>query len=54
VVVALCSGAPVGFMALTYSSLAKLDTELSSSAVSISILAGLIYFPLIMLYFGVP
>jgi len=54
IVVALCSGAPVGFMALTFSSLANLDTDLSSSAVSISILSGLIYFPLIMLYFGVP
>jgi len=52
IVVALCAGAPVGFNALTFSSIAKLDTDLSSSAVSISILAGLIYFPLLMLYFG--
>lgn len=54
IVVALCGGAPVGFNALTFSSIAKLDTDLSSSAVSISILAGLVYFPLLMLYFGVP
>ncbi|MBT5484671.1 MAG: hypothetical protein HOH14_03950 [Gammaproteobacteria bacterium] len=54
IVVALCAGAPVGFNALTFSSIAKLDTELSSSAVSVSILAGLFYFPLLMLYFGVP
>lgn len=54
IVVALCGGAPVGFNALTFSSIAKLDTALSSSAVSISILAGLVYFPLLMLYFGVP
>ena len=54
IVVALCAAAPVGFNALTFSSMAKLDTSLSSSAVSVSILAGLIYFPLLMLYFGVP
>lgn len=54
IVVALCAGAPVGFNALTFSSIAKLDTEISSSAVSISILAGLIYIPAMMLYFGVP
>ena len=54
VVVALCGAAPVGFNALTFSSIAKLDTDLSSSAVSISIMAGLVYFPLLMLYFGVP
>jgi len=54
IVVALCAGAPVGFNALTFSSIAKLDSDLSASAVSISILAGLIYFPLLMLYFGVP
>lgn len=54
IVVALCGAAPVGFNALTFSSIAKLDTALSSSAVSISILAGLVYIPLLMLYFGVP
>jgi hypothetical protein len=52
IVVALCGAAPVGFNALTFSSMAKLDTSLSSSAVSVSILAGLIYIPLLMLYFG--
>ena len=54
IVVSLCAAAPVGFNALTFSSIAKLDAALSSSAVSISILAGLIYIPLLMLYFGVP
>jgi predicted permease len=54
IVVALCGAAPIGFNALTFSSIAKLDTDLSSSAVSVSILAGLVYFPLLMLYFGVP
>jgi predicted permease len=51
VVVALCSGAPIGFMALTFTSMAKLDTELTASAVSLSILIGLVYVPLLMLVF---
>ena len=51
VVVALCSGAPIGFMALTFSSLARLDMELTTTAVSLSILVGLIYTPLLMLFF---
>lgn len=51
VIVALCSGAPIGFMALTFSSLAKLDTDLTTTAVSLSILIGLIYVPLLMLLF---
>jgi predicted permease len=51
-VVALCSGAPIGFMALTFSSMARLDTDLTASAVSLSILIGLIYTPLLMLLFG--
>lgn len=50
-VVALCSGAPIGFMALTFTSMAKLDTELTASAVSLSILAGLVYVPLLMFVF---
>jgi predicted permease len=49
VVIALCSGAPIGFMALTFTSMAKLDTELTASAVSLSILVGLVYTPLLML-----
>jgi predicted permease len=52
VVVALCSAAPIGFMALTFSSMARLDTELTASAVSLSILLGLIYIPLLLLLFG--
>ena len=51
VVVALCSGAPIGFMALTFSSMARLDTELTASAVSLSILIGLVYTPLLLLLF---
>ena len=48
IVVSLCAGAPVGFNAATYAVLAKLDAELASSIVSASILAGLIYIPLLM------
>jgi hypothetical protein len=48
IVVSLCAGAPVGFNAATYSVLAKLDVDLASSIVSASILAGLIYIPLLM------
>jgi predicted permease len=51
-VIVLCCAAPIGFNALTYCSLAKLDTELSASAVSISILAGLLYIPVLMLLLG--
>jgi malate permease and related proteins len=48
-VIVLCCAAPIGFNALTYSSLAKLDVDLSASAVSISILAGLVYIPVLIL-----
>ncbi len=51
-VIVLCCAAPIGFNALTYSSLAKLDTDLSASAVSISILAGLLYIPVLILLLG--
>lgn len=44
-VVALCAGAPIGFNAVTLCSMAKLDTDLSSSAVSLSIVAGLVWIP---------
>jgi predicted permease len=47
-VVVVCSAAPIGFNALTYSSLAKLNTELSASAVSIAIVAGLIGIPILL------
>lgn len=50
-VVALCAAAPVGFTALTFASLAKLDTELSANILSISILLGVIYVPVLMYLF---
>ena len=52
VVVALCSGAPIGFMALTFTSLARLDMELTTTAVSLSILVGLVYVPLLVFLVG--
>jgi predicted permease len=52
IVVVVCSAAPIGFNALTYSSLAKLNTELSASAVSLAILAGLAGIPLLLFLFG--
>lgn len=51
-VVALCSGGPIGFMALTFSSMAKLDVELTTTAVSLSILIGLFWVPLLIFLFG--
>src|SRR5690606_4184640 len=50
-VVALCSAAPIGFMALTFTSLAKLDRRLTSTAVSLSVLVGLLYIPVLMFFF---
>jgi predicted permease len=48
-VVALCAGAPIGFTAVTICSMAKLDTELSASTVSLSIIAGLAWIPALIL-----
>ena len=48
-VIVVCSAAPIGFNALTYCSLAKLDTELSASAVSLALIAGLVGIPLLLL-----
>ncbi|MFT7460448.1 MAG: putative permease, partial [Planctomycetota bacterium] len=50
IIVILCSAAPIGFNAVTYASLAKLDMELAASAVSFSVLIGMITSPL-LLYF---
>jgi len=51
-IVILCSAAPVGFSVLTFSSMARLDTELASSAVSLSILFGLLWVPFLILIMG--
>jgi predicted permease len=50
-VIALCSAAPIGFTALTFTSMAKLDMELTAPAVSLSILTGLVYIPVLILLF---
>lgn len=50
-VVALCSAAPIGFNTLTFASLARLDQAFASSLLSLSILAGVIFIPLVMLIF---
>ena len=47
-VVIICGAAPIGFNALTYSSLAKLDMSFASSTVSTSILIGLFTIPALM------
>ena len=47
-VVALCSAAPVGFNALTFASLAELDTRLAADVLSLSILIGVIVVPILM------
>ncbi len=47
-VVVICGAAPIGFNALTYSSLARLDMDFASSTVSASILAGLFTIPALM------
>lgn len=51
-VVALCSAAPVGFMALTFASIAQLDRAFASRVVSVSILLGVIYVPILMYVVG--
>jgi hypothetical protein len=47
-VVILCSAAPIGFMALTFSSIADLDRPFASKTVSLSILLGVIYVPIMI------
>ncbi len=49
-VVVLCSAAPIGFNALTFSSLAKLDVGFAASVVSTSILLALIAIPMLMYF----
>jgi predicted permease len=47
IVMAMASAAPVGFNALTFSTLAKLDVEFAASLVSVSVLLGMIYMPVL-------
>ncbi|MCD4818375.1 MAG: AEC family transporter [Candidatus Cloacimonetes bacterium] len=48
--VILFSAAPVGYNTLIFSNLEKLDEEFAASIVSISLLLGIIYIPLILFY----
>ena len=48
IIVILSSAAPIGFNAVTYATLAKLDMEFATSAVSFSILIGMISSPLLL------
>lgn len=48
VVMAMAAAAPVGFNALTFSSLAKLDVDFAASVVSVSVLLGMIYMPVLI------
>ena len=51
-VVVLCSAAPIGFSVLALSAMARLDIELASSAVSLSVLIGLLWVPLLIRMIG--
>lgn len=48
VVVSVASAAPIGFNALVFSSLAKLDVEFAASLVSMSVLLGIVYTPFLI------
>ncbi|MFW2373146.1 MAG: AEC family transporter [Gammaproteobacteria bacterium] len=51
IVVSLCAGAPIGFNALSFASVAKLDVEFTSSAISSSVIVGMVLIPIyIFLY----
>ena len=47
-VVIICSSAPVGYNTLVLSSLENLDKEFAASLVSISLILGIIYVPVLM------
>jgi len=47
-VASLCAGAPVGFNALSFASVAKLDVEFTSSAISASVIVAMILIPIYM------
>lgn len=48
IVVTLCSGAPIGFVSVSFASVAKLDAEFTSSAISASLIVSIVFIPLIM------
>ena len=52
VIVLLSSAMPIGYNTLTFAVLENLDVEFAASLLSLSILAGLIYVPMLMLALG--
>ena len=48
-VIIICSSAPVGYNTLVLSSLENLDKDFAASLVSISLILGIIYVPILML-----
>ncbi len=51
-IVLIASAAPIGFNTLTFASMEKLDKEFAASMVSFSILAGLIFVPVLIFILG--
>jgi len=49
-IVIICCGAPVGYNTLVFCSLENLNSELAANLISYSILTGLIYVPLLLIY----
>ena len=53
IVASLCAGAPIGFNALSFASVARLDAEFTSSAISVSVIVGMILIPIYMFLYQV-
>ena len=50
-IVIICSGAPVGYNTLVFSTLENLDKEFAANLVSVSILTGIVYIPVLIILF---
>ena len=48
-IVTICCGAPVGYNTLVFSTLENLDKEFAANLVSISVLTGIVYLPILIL-----
>ncbi|MCB0805709.1 MAG: AEC family transporter [Bacteroidales bacterium] len=51
-IVLLGSSTPIGYNTLTFAAMEDLDRDFAASIVSVSILVGLVYLPLIIYFFG--
>ena len=51
-VIVLCSAAPVGYNTLVFSTLENLDKEFAANLVSISLILGMVYIPLLVFLLG--